>query len=320
MGNLIFRPLDRQNLEDYQALSELFEYAYPEEKTTALALKIADNLRPAKFICRRWLAEQDGVIKGVAGFEHWAEFYQPDKYLLHLIVAPQFQQQGIGTFLYQNLMNELEKVQPQSARIWAQKEREPSVKFAERRGFTKVKVKWNIILDLPSCNVEHFLPQVEIVRQEGTEVKPIAQLTDDPERDRKLHNLYVRTLRGIENVDEVQIADFETFAQSLPTMNQELYFVAVKDGDYIAMWQLETAASNTLFGGILGVDEEYRQRGVAIALVVQSIAYAKSYRYSKLIAYTAEYNKPTLTLAEKMGFTHLPAQVLFSKEFVTKTA
>src|SRR5689334_6092593 len=97
---LIIRPLNDGNLEDYAALAALYGYAYPEEPITPFELKMSDMMGALDRCHKRRLAELGGRVVGVGGFEHWESFYHPHKYLLHVIVTPQFQNRNIGRALY----------------------------------------------------------------------------------------------------------------------------------------------------------------------------------------------------------------------------
>ncbi|MEP6924546.1 MAG: GNAT family N-acetyltransferase [Pyrinomonadaceae bacterium] len=312
---LVIRSQNFADQADYHALAALYKYAYPEEQSTAMALKLTDNARSAEHVCERFFAEQNGVIKGVGVFEHWADYFHPDKYLLHLIVAPEFQNQGVGSALYRHTTEQLEKQQPQFVRAWVQKDREQSVAFAENRGFTQIKLKWNIRLDLASWNIKPFAEQAVSVHDDGIEIKALSQMNNDAEHQRKLYELYVMTINSIEGADDAAIPSFEEFIARINQSSDELTFIAIHNNLYVGMWQLENESVNSLFGGIMAVDKAYRQRGVGFALAVHGIARSKFFQYKTLTVHTDEHNKAILTLTEKMGFTHLPAQIFFSKEF-----
>lgn len=313
--NLIIRR-QKNDQSDYQALADFYNYGYPEESATALSLKLFDESRPAHIVCERWFAEQNGVIIGFGGFEHWADFYHPDKYLLHLIVAPERQQQGIGSLLYHQLLEQLENRHPQSARIWVQEDRPESIRFAEKRGFAKIKLKWNIQLELKSWSIEPFSARLEkIEREEGIVVKSLAQINNDLENQRKLYDLYVMTLDNIATTDTAAIASFDEFTEQIGHSSDEFFLVAADKERYVGMWQLENKSSDSLYGGIMAVEADYRRRGAALALAVHGIARAKLFQYKTLVVHTDEHNRAILALTEKMGFTHLPAQIFFSKQF-----
>ena len=313
--DLKIRPQSNGSLEDYQALTQLHRYGYPEESVTPTGFKLADNARPPEFVCQRWFAEENGIICGVGSFEHWEAYFHKDKYLLHLIVAPDFQNRGIGAELYRTVISNLEERRPQLVRTWVQHDREKSLAFAEHRGFTRIKMKWNIRLELKSWSMEPFLEQAEAIRLAGVEIKSLAEISSDAEHLRKLYELYTMTLDSIEGADAAKIPSFDEFTEQIGQTSDDLFFIALDGDRYVGMWQLENESVTSLYGGIMAVAAEHRRRGTAFALAVRGIAQAKKFQYKTLAVHTNEHNKAILALTEKMGFTHLPAQILFSKQY-----
>lgn len=313
--NLIIRQQIFDSQNDYKALAGLSNYAYPEELITVNGLKLADAARPAKMICERWFAEQNGLIVGVGSFEHWATYYHPHKYLLQIIVAPEFQRQGIGNALSNHVIQQLEKRQPQFAQIWIRENRQASIEFAKKRGFSKVKLKWNMRLDLKKWSADSFAKQVAEIHESGIAIKPLSAIRSDFEHQRKLYDLYVMTINSIEGAEEAVVPDFDDFLEQINQSSDELFFVAIHNNSYVGMWQLENESVGTLFGGIMAVEKSYRRRGAALALAVHGIARAQSFQYKNLTVHTDEHNQAILALTEKMGFTHLPAQIIFGKQF-----
>jgi ribosomal protein S18 acetylase RimI-like enzyme len=313
--NYVIRPQLQSSMEDYKAIAALYSYAYPGESVTATSLKLADSGLTVDFVCKRWIAEQNGIVRGVGCFEHWEAYFHPDKYLLHIIVDPNYQNRGLGSALYHAVMEDLEKRQPQFVRTWVQKDRVASVSFAEHRGFTKIKLKWNIRLNLKSWSIEPFTEQFEAICKQGIEIKSLSEMNKDSQHLPKLYDLYGMTLTSIEAADTANIPSFDEFTDKINQSSDELFFVAIDNNRYVGMWQLENDSVNSLYGGIMAVDAAYRRRGTALALAVRGIAQAKYFQYKTLTVHTDEHNQAILALTEKMGFTHLPAQIFYSKQY-----
>jgi GNAT superfamily N-acetyltransferase len=64
-------------------------------------------------------------------------------------------------------------------------------------------------------------------------------------------------------------------------------------------------------GILTGVRREYRRQGVATALKVQTIAYAKQHGFREIVTKTA--NPAMLSLMEKLGFQHESGEVRLLK-------
>lgn len=318
-NDLIIRQFDRENREDYRAMARLYGYAYPDEQADPMLLKLSDQVRERKFTCERYLCESNGVIAGIGCFEHWESFYHPRKYLIHVIVTPEYQRQGIGYDLYRYTLKNLEKLNPREVQTWVRSDRNRSVRFAEARGFTKTNLRWNLVLDLSSFNPEPFAGLINAILDQHIEIKLLSELVDDFESNRKFYDLYVKTLKSIEAAGKVEVPGYDDYILKKNQNAYEMTFVAVHNNRYVGMWQLESVGAGTsLFGGAMGVEESYRQSGIAYALTVHGIIFAKRHHYDSITAHTDEHNRAILKLTRKLGFIQLPAQLLFSKTWANE--
>lgn len=313
---LLIRPF-ADTSDDYEALASLFAYAYPEETPAPIELRLLDKFRDPKFTCERWVYVENGSVKGIGGFEHWEAFYHPHRYLLHIVVSPEEQGKGVGSALYVRTMNRLVTLRPQLVRAWVLKENISGTRFAEARGFVCEKLKWNLTLDLPRCDLRPFDAHIEALRQDGVEFKTVAEMASDLGRDSKIHDLYSETVRAINSVDDGSPPSLEEITRKGASdpfyLNYTL--LAVRGGEYIGMWALEPGTGGSLYGGALSVRPEYRRRGVALGLMVSGIGLAREREHKTLAGHTDEKNRAILCLTERLGFTHLPAQVLYVKRF-----
>lgn len=133
-------------------------------------------------------------------------------------------------------------------------------------------------------------------------------MEDDSARDDKFYELYIKTLRSIEAAGEVEVPSFDDFTVKKNQSFFERTFIAVHQDRYVGMWKLESSTATSLFGGAMGVDESFRQSGLAYALAVRGIMYAKEHLYDRITAHTDEHNRAILRLTENLGFVRLPAQ------------
>jgi GNAT superfamily N-acetyltransferase len=123
-------------------------------------------------------------------------------------------------------------------------------------------------------------------------------LESDPNRDRKIYDLICTVDLDVPHEGDGPLLepDFEDWAGwglNEPSVLQDAFLIAVHDDQYVGLRDLGSYGDQeSLLGGLLGVRREYRQRGIALAMQVRNIAYARVHGYHLLKDCTAIQNAP----------------------------
>ena len=108
------------NSSDYERLVEIYNANYPDYPTSVEETRYNDESSDkSKFVQKRFpCVDQDsGSILGFARLTHtWWNFH-PQKFMVDIVVDPQYQRRGVGSRSYQRLTEELEKLHATTA--WA---------------------------------------------------------------------------------------------------------------------------------------------------------------------------------------------------------
>ncbi len=91
-------------------------------------------------------------------------------------------------------------------------------------------------------------------------------------------------------------------------LDPEACFLAVDGGDWVGYTLLDPKLSNgaRLEQGWTGVRTEYRRRGIATALKVLGIQYARSHGYKVIVTAPRRQNVPSLGMSTRVGFQPSP--------------
>lgn len=303
--------------DDYVAVAALQSQCWPEYPITADELRFEDEHRPAHCKCERWVAIDDQHIVGNAGYEQIAGRYHPGKFWLSFFVDPTRQGQGLGAALYEQVITTVKQYDPWLVRVAFREDMLACRRFVERRGFAEDWRSWESRLDVTQFDPQPFADYQERIAHHNICIKSFRELAADPERNRKLYDLIEATRRDAPMRDTATSPDFEAWVKSNllgPYMDEDAYFIAVRDGQYVGLSSLMTAKSDQVVEtGWTGVARAARGLGIAQALKLRVIEYARERGYTVIRTDNNSLNHPMLAINQKLGFVRYPAWVYYVK-------
>lgn len=307
---------------DYPRYVELGNAVYPDHRRGVDEVRHDDGLWDGDrfFMLRLVAKEGDDRLVGSGVIAHMPSQFHPDKYELVVKVHPEQRRRGIGTRLYERLLAELAARGAIATRTEVRESEAAGVAFAERRGFVEVQREWESRLDVAGFDPERFAGAEARVAAAGIAIVTLgAERGRDPDGAlRAAYDLSVTCDRDVPEVDPVTPVPFEFFVgndvegpQALP----DGYFLA-KDGDrYVGQSNLfgSTEEPDVLYQGLTGVLAEYRGKGIATALKLRTVAYARAHGKREIRTWNDTRNAPMLRINDAMGFAKQPAWIVFQK-------
>jgi len=306
---------------DYEQVVQVYNAASPDYPTTVEEMQHDDRHVAPQCKFQRWVAELNGRIVGVAWYEQREDRFHPQKFWIDGYVYPKFEKQGIGSALYETVINELQPFDPILALCAAEENRIHSVQFLLKRGVQEASRHWISRRNLSAFDLTPYTGLEQKLKAQGIEIKTFAELVNDPERNRKLYELREEIQQDVPAAGGMPPTpmSFERFVESHlsgPNFMPDGFFVAVHKGEYIGRSNFHGADGKKIIRtGLTGVKRAYRRRGIALALKIKGIEYAKSQGYEMVETQNSSINRPMLSINERLGFDKQPAIIVFKKVF-----
>jgi GNAT superfamily N-acetyltransferase len=268
----------------------------------------------------RFVAEQDGAVVGFGRINHDPDEFHPDKYRLDVVVDPACRRRGIGAALYERLLAELRARGAIAVRAGVPWETEAQgIRFLTHRGFVEVRRGWQSRLDVTRADLARFAgAEVRVVSQGIVLTTLEAAQRRDPDVLQKVYELTMACEQDMPSDDPVTAttsARFLAFAIYAPNALSDAFFLATDAGRYVGLSALYRALAmpGVLHQGLTGVRREYRGKGIATALKVETVRYAQEHGYREIHTWNDERNQPMLHINLALGFVKQPAGVTFEK-------
>jgi mycothiol synthase len=319
------KPVIREfTADDYGSVAAVLNSVYVDYPTTAEELRFNEEHNDPRCLQRRWVAEVGGQIVGIAEYVQHAGMYHPRKFLIELTVRPEFQGKRIGAALYDQLMIGLAPLDPISLRVGnIRSDLARGIRFLKERGFVESMRTWESRLDIVRFDPTPYADIDEKLRAQDISIESISNLNRDPERNRKLHELNLALHLDLPQPEPITPISYEFFVDRVmkdPTMIPEAWFIALHDGRYVGSSNLwRSTASDDVYIGLTGVIQEYRRRGIALALKLRAIAWARENGYGVLKTWNESNNRAILSINERLGFVKQPVWISWIKLLRSET-
>jgi len=245
--------------------------------------------------------------------------FHPKKFWFDGWVDPKHQGKGIGSAVYDRLKNDFDEHSAIAAWMGIRENMTASIAFAQRRGFSEKMRGWESTVDPYQVNTSEFQKYSIRASQAGIQFSTLEQeLQDDPECYMKLYELVQTAFRDVPIPDTPTDTPYDqwlAFEMKNPNLIPQAYMIA-KDGEkYVGtsvVWRLKKEP-RSLYQGLTGVLRQYRGKGIAVALKLRVLDFARKNGFDNIRTFNASTNEGMLNINMKLGFKRDLAWITFEK-------
>ena len=307
---------------DAELVVRVSNAAWPDHPITVEELRFNDENEDPKCRHARFVAEEGDQVIGYGNYGQFPDMYHPRKFYIEISVHPDRHRQGIGSALYDHLCNGLQPFDPLSLRAWVLETYRSCLAFYQKRSFVEDMRLWESILDLDTFDFTSYEGLTDRLEGEGFSIHSLHELESDPERNRKIFNLFTEVMSDVPYPEEHTETSFEYFEKDFqsPNLLPDGYLLMIHGEEYVGISNLwRFAVASDFQQGITGVRRAYRRRGIALALKLAGIRYAREQGKHRIRTNNEIGNRPMLALNEKLGFVRQPAWISLRKMLKEET-
>ena len=257
----------------------------------------------------RYVAERQGRLVGMFDLERKWWTKNPGGFYASVFVQPDVWGQGIGSALYERLIERLRAVKAERVYANVRTDRPTAWRFVEARGFSKTghSDRWSR-LPVARANLDGYTGVEQRLLTEGISIITLAGRGEDEEFLRKLHGMNDEAIADIPSSEEFSgSTPFEMFLEELnsPDMALDRAWVAV-DGEQPVGVAILPMRDQDAFNGFTGTARSVRGRGVARALKLKTIEWCLANGVTYIYTANDINNARMLSINNSLGYEVLP--------------
>ncbi|MES2459474.1 MAG: GNAT family N-acetyltransferase [Armatimonadota bacterium] len=247
---------------------------------------------------------------------------------LDIMVDPAWQRRGVGRVLWEQMerdLFEIGTVTVVTVGPWVRAENTAACRFLLALGFQHVNGEGPVQLSVAGADLSPLSSVAAHLADQGILITTLAaeqEKTQDFESClRKYYALFGEVEKDVPGRTQATPTSYEQCMEELeqPGMQKESVFIAIHNGEYVGLSILgrRVAEQDVRFGGpsslsqhLTGVGQDYRRRGIALALKLRTIKYAREHGFERIL--TNSDNPAMRALNQRLGFRAGP-WLIFNK-------
>jgi len=306
---------------DYDAVVAVSNAVVPDRPWTVDELRYEDDhLDRGKYMLERHVAvdRPTGILAGYGEVRHLPWNFHPRKFGMTIRVFPELWGRGIGSRLWDRLQQSLRAREALAVRTLVKEDRAHAVRFVQARGFSEVMRTWDSLLDVASCDLSRFQPDLARADAAGVAITTLgSEMARDPSCLPQVYALDMELGADVPNPEPFTPVEFTTWRHhtvDAPWFIPDAYFLAVVGGQYAGvstLWKPWTG--DWLQQGLTGVRRAFRGRGIATALKVRTVEYARAHQCRQIKTENEIHNATMIAINDRFGFQRQPVWITFLK-------
>ncbi len=324
----------RATLADYSAITRLHnDYYGIGWPMTEAALRSLDRPPTLGYestpprIVQRWVVQRAATPVATA-LVRWTQLPDPHRYEINFVIDPGLDESSPLDKLRHQLLDQMLRwinLRPRQQRAHdlrshARADRTADIDFWSAHGFVEFLREQDSLLDVAGFDHTPYRNLSDSLAAHDINIVAFDTLPQGPTTEHALYDLEQelrRDVPGWSGKDFYTFAEWRTVRLEAAEFLPAACFIAIQGETWIGLSYLTAQAdADFLLQRLTGVRSCFRRRGVASALKLRGVDYARAHGYAQICTSNAMDNAAMRTLNDQLGFVPQPVWVHFKKPMI----
>ncbi|SFD44228.1 Acetyltransferase (GNAT) family protein [Lentibacillus persicus] len=238
----------------------------------------------------------------------WDPMLKPGWAEISIQVDPNWQHQGIGTRMLDEVRTLAAKYSAVSLRFSLKDTDKVSLDWAEKRGFSITSHTFESQLDVTDFDTGQYENDFKALESSGIRFTSLAAYPQTEAFHDRYWDFWRELVTDIPGMGDQPHPDNEQMKHLTQNVDKNGFIVAVDGDAWVALSMVIRETATTYYNSMTGVSRQYRGKGLAQAIKVKAIDYAQQNGATYLRTHNDARNAPMLSLNEKLGYQPKPGQ------------
>jgi len=263
------------------------------------------------------VAEAGAAVAGFALTTRYFDAADPGAYTLQIVVEPEQRGHGAGRALYDRASAILHDWRAERIYTSVRDDGGPGQGFAERRGFESTgRITRSSRLSTSTANLEKTQAAAARVAAQGIRIVTLRDMESDRIQDvYRAMNEATKDMPSSEQSTDLPFGLWRAAFLDSPGGGAERFWVALDGETVVGVAPLTLLGGGAATNAFTGVVRSHRGRGIARALKLATIEWARANGVDYIYTGNDSDNAPMLAVNRDLGYEQLPPSI----EMVKKT-
>jgi GNAT superfamily N-acetyltransferase len=298
--------------EDDVSVVDLVNRQEPEGPTLTLDA-YREETSKRRSSSERWIADIGGRVIGVGNVSPAWWTGRTNVFLASVRVDTTHRRQGTGTRMLDLLLSRLAEEGAHQVLAWVRLDEEAPLAFATHHGFRETgQVIEEYILRISEARIDAYADLQDRLESEGIRITTLDNLdTNDPDFLEALHRVWVGSQ---DPQDAVSLQEWRAQVLDGAGQTPDTHWVALHEDHPVGMTFLKRLSPDAAENDFTSVLPGYRGRGIAQALKVRAISWARGAGLRSFYTSSELGNAPMIAINTRLGYRPGPRRAEVTRD------